>query len=68
MLGLQRSVLAGMDLAVHRDETQDQIVKQGGFNYYQPIVNHDNGWGCTRSHRLQLEPVQLVLHLLPTEL
>ena len=24
--------------------TQSQIIANGGFNYYQPIVNHDNGW------------------------
>ena len=21
-----------------------QIINNGGFNYYQPVVNHDNGW------------------------
>ncbi len=24
--------------------TQAQIVANGGYNYYQPIINHDNGW------------------------
>lgn len=25
-------------------KTTQQIINNGGFNYYQPIVNHDNGW------------------------
>ena len=24
--------------------TTQQIINNGGFNYYQPIINHDNGW------------------------
>ena len=24
--------------------TTQQIINNGGYNYYQPIVNHDNGW------------------------
>jgi len=25
-------------------KTTDQIIANGGYNYYQPIINHDNGW------------------------
>ena len=24
--------------------TTQQIINNGGYNYYQPIINHDNGW------------------------
>jgi hypothetical protein len=25
-------------------KTTQQIINNGGYNYYQPVVNHDNGW------------------------
>ena len=25
-------------------KTTQQIIANGGYNYYQPIINHDNGW------------------------